>query len=221
MLRPRIASAVGAPVCLAPVLGCFPNAQPSTLSGRSQLPDFLPARTIQAGETMESQTLWLIVGGIVGAGVIFGIERPLLRRWRRARCRRAIQQFRFDREHLEAKFFELAARSGKPRGLRWLACDWQNTVRFARDVRNGLLTAFVSVEVRFEAEEGGDLEDVAAVGTVRDACALFHWDGRHWGTGGRALFNMDAHSAIARLEGQYAPVEQETPQTPGQSRAAS
>jgi len=165
--------------------------------------------------------LWAIGAGVVAATAAFGMMRPLLRRWRRARNRRAMQQFRFDREHLEAKFFELAARSGKPRGLRWLSCDWQDAVRFARDVRSGLLTAFVSVEVRFEAEEGGDMEDVAAVGTIRDACALFHWDGRHWGTGGRALFNMDAQAAISRLEGQFVPIEQETPPSHGASRTAS
>lgn len=170
---------------------------------------------------MGSQTLWAILAGVVAAATAYAVMRPVLRRWRRARYRRAMQQFRFDREHLEAKFFELAAGSGKPRGLRWLACDWQNSVQYARDLRSGLLTAFVSVEVRFEAEEGGDMEDVAAVGTIRDACALFHWDGRHWGTGGRALFNMDAQSAIARLEGQYLPLEQDVPRTPGTSRTAS
>lgn len=148
-----------------------------------------------------------IVGALAAALVAAALVVWLIRRTRRARWRRGMRQFRFDREHLEAKFFELASRSGKPRGLRWLACDWQDTVRFARDARSGLLTAFVSVEIRFEAEEGGDMEDVAAVGTVRDACALFHWDGVRWGTGGRALFNMDAPAAVLRLEGQYVPIE--------------
>lgn len=170
---------------------------------------------------MRTEVLIAIVVGVAVAAVTVALLRPLIRRHRRNRLQRALRQFRFDREHLEAKFFELAAQSGKPRGLRWLACDWQNAVRFARDVRSGLLTAFVSVEVRFEAEEGGDMEDVAAVGTVRDACALFHWDGRHWGTGGRALFNMDAHSAVTRLEGQYAPVELPGSDSANPTRTAS
>jgi hypothetical protein len=170
---------------------------------------------------MRSEVLIAIGVGVVVAAATVVVLRPLIRRYRRKRLQRAVRQFRFDREHLEAKFFELAAQSGKPRGLRWLACDWQNSVRFARDVRSGLLTAFVSVEVRFEAEEGGDMEDVAAVGTVRDACALFHWDGRHWGTGGRALFNMDAHSAVARLEGQYRPVPWEGFDASDATRTAS
>lgn len=158
---------------------------------------------------MLNPTLIAILTGVALVVAAVALARPLIRRRKRARLQHAMRQFRFDREHLEAKFFELASRSGKPRGLRWLACDWQNTVRYAHDTRTGLLTAFVSVEVRFEAEEGGDMEDVAAVGTIRDACALFHWDGRRWGTGGRALFNMDAHAALARLEGQYAAVEAE------------
>jgi hypothetical protein len=170
---------------------------------------------------MRSEVLISIVVAVVVAAATVMLVRPLIRRFRRSRLQRAMQQFRFDREHLEAKFFEIASHSGKPRGLRWLACDWQNAVRYARDVRTGLLTAFVSVEIRFEAEEGGDMEDVAAVGTVRDACALFHWDGRHWGTGGRALFNMDAHAALTRLEGQYAPVELDVAAAVHPTRTAS
>lgn len=158
---------------------------------------------------------------VIVAAVTVVVARPLMRRWKQSRLQRAMLRFRFDREQLEAKFFELAARSGKPRGLRWLACDWQTAVQYARDVRTGMLTAFVSVEVRFEAEEGGDMEDVAAVGTVRDACALFHWDGRQWGTGGRALFNMDAHTALMRLEGQYAAIETEPGDAAGRPQAAS
>jgi hypothetical protein len=170
---------------------------------------------------MRNEILITIIVGVVVAAATVVALRPLIRRYRRARLQRAVRQFRFDREHLEAKFFELAAQSGKPRGLRWIGCDCQNTVRFARDVRTGLLTAFVSVEVRFEAEEGGDMEDVAAVGTVRDACAVFHWDGRHWGTGGRVMFNMDAHAAVSRLDGQFAPVELEGSDASDPTRTAS
>ena len=70
----------------------------------------------------------------------------------------------------------------------------------------GLLTAFVAVNISFEAIAGGDMEDVEAVNTVRDAAAVFHYQRGRWGTGGRALFNMNPHDAIQRLEGQYEPV---------------
>jgi hypothetical protein len=107
---------------------------------------------------------------------------------------------------LEAKFFDVAAATGKPRGLRWVDCDWLDEVTYARDRQTGLLTAFVAVNIRFEAIEGGDMEDVAAVGNIRDAAAVFHYERGNWGTGGRALFNMSPIDAIKRLQGQFEPV---------------
>ena len=128
---------------------------------------------------------------------------------------RAVALFRLQREQLEAKFFDLAAGLGKPRDLRWLECDWQNPVTFARDVHTGLLTAFVAVNIHFEAVEGGDMEDVEAVGTVRDAAAVFHYQRGRWGTGGRALFNMNPQDALIRLQGQFEPVSSNpTPVSP-------
>src|SRR5262249_21328288 len=114
--------------------------------------------------------------------------------------------FRRQRETLEAKFFDLAAASGKPRGLRWIDIDWLDAVTYARDRQTGLLTAFVAINVRFEAIEGGGMEDVAAVGNVRVAAAVFHYQRGGWGTGGRALFNMNPADALVRLEGQFEPV---------------
>lgn len=119
---------------------------------------------------------------------------------------RARRRFRVQREQLEAKFFDLASSLGKPRGLRWLDCEWNNHVTFARDTTSGLLTAFVAVNIRFEAIEGGDMEDVQAVGTVRDAAAVFHYQRGNWGTGGRALFNMNPQDALERLSGQFEPL---------------
>lgn len=133
--------------------------------------------------------------------------KPLLRWMQRLETRRAVDEFRLRRESLEAKFFDLASRQNKPRGLRWKRCDWQDTVTFGRDLESQLLTAFVSVEIHFEAVEGGDMEDVEAVGTVRDATALFHYAKGGWGTGGKALFNMNADDALVRLQGQFEPVQ--------------
>ena len=135
------------------------------------------------------------------------VRKPL-RAWReRSEAERARREFRRQREVLEARFFDLAAASGKPRGLRWVDCDWLEAVTFARDKSTSLLTAFVAVNVRFEAIEGGDMEDVAAVGNIRDAAAVFHYQRGRWGTGGRALFNMNPADALDRLQGQFEPVE--------------
>lgn len=150
---------------------------------------------------------WLIGGGIVAALVLaLVIAVPLARRWERREIRNAIRLFRLRREMLEARFFDLASAQGKPRGLKWLDCDWENPVTFARDKQSGLLTAFVAVNIRFEAIEGGEMEDVAAVGTVRDAAAVFHYRHGVWGTGGRALFNMNPQDALRQLAGQFEPI---------------
>ncbi|VAX39763.1 hypothetical protein MNBD_PLANCTO02-32 [hydrothermal vent metagenome] len=130
-----------------------------------------------------------------------------LARWVELRVvKRGIERFRIEREQLEACFFDKASRLGKPRDLRWLTCDWQKDVTFAKDKDSGFLTAFVAVNISFEAVEGGDMEDVAAVGTIREAAALFHYNNGHWGTGGRALFNMSPTDALLRLQEQFTPI---------------
>lgn len=148
-------------------------------------------------------SLWWVVVMVAIPVVLGSVSIPLARRWERQQVRQAIQAFRFRREMLEARFLDLARGLGKPRGVRWLDCDWLNAVTFARDKSSGLITAFVGITIRFEAIEGGDMEDVAAVGTLRDAVALFHYQAGTWGTGGRALFNMNPEDALIRFVSQY------------------
>ncbi len=146
-------------------------------------------------------------GVVVALVAVAALLRKPLRTWQQQQeSKQAIRVFRLQREQLEAKFFDLAGSRGIPRGLRWLECDWQNDVTFARDMGSGLLTAFVAVNIRFEAIEGEDMEDVEAVSTVRDAAAVFHYQKGRWGTGGRPLFNMNPQDAIERLQGQFEPV---------------
>lgn len=149
----------------------------------------------------------IVVAGLAGVVVAALAAVPLAKWMKRREVARASKEFKLQREGLEAKFFEIASCSGKPRGLRWVRCDWQPAYSLAREARSGLLTAFVSIELHFEAIEGGDMEEVAAVGTVRDACAVFHYQHGQWGTGGKALFNMNATDAVERLAGQFMPAE--------------
>lgn len=137
------------------------------------------------------------------------ILKPIRLFLRTREARTGIACFKLQREQLEARFFDLASHIGKPRGLRWVDCDWLADVTFARDKESGLLTAFVAVNIRFEAIEGGGMEDVAAVSTIRDAAAVFHYNKGRWGTGGRALFNMNPTDAIERLAHQFEPVDGE------------
>ena len=149
----------------------------------------------------------VVLGLAAAAGVTaVTLYRPLRERRQARELEDARNRFRLQREQLEARFFDLAASLGKPRGLRWIGCDWLSAVTYARDVQTGLLTTFVAVNIRFEAIEGGDMEEVEAVSTIRDAAAVFHYRNGRWGTGGRALFNMNPQDALQRLEGQYEPV---------------
>ncbi len=149
---------------------------------------------------------WLIGSGLLILGAVAGLAIPMAKAWQRRDLKHALQTFRLRREMLEARFFDVARGLGKPRGLRWVDCDWQNGVTFARDKQSGLLTAFVAVNIRFEAIEGGEMEDVAAVSTIRDAAAVFHYRDGVWGTGGRALFNMNPQDAVRQLSGQFSPI---------------
>lgn len=154
------------------------------------------------------QTLAICLGILFGLFLLAGVLHRPLRRWAyRREERQAREQFKLQRETLEAKFFDMARQLGKPRDLTWIDCDWQPTVTFARDAETGLLTAFTAVNIRFEAVEGGDMEEVEAVGLIRDAAAVFHFKDGAWGTGGRALFNMNPEDAVTRLRDQYIPLE--------------
>jgi hypothetical protein len=157
---------------------------------------------------MHAPVIWVLAVGVVvvAVGLLFVPRSPVRRALRKRAADRALRQFRLQREQLEAQFFQVAASLGKPRGLRWQACDWQDSVAFARDLKSGMLAAFVGVNIRFEAIEGGDMEGVEAVAMVRDAAALFHYHHGRWGTGGRALFNMNPAGALMHLKGQFEPV---------------
>ena len=148
---------------------------------------------------------WLGMGAVL-LGVVAVTAVPLAARWQRREARQATKLFQQQRAQLQLTFLQMARSVGKPRGLRWLDCDWLDAVTFARDRQSKLLTAFAGVNIRFEAIEGGDMEDVAAVSTVRDAVAVFHFQNGAWGTGGKALFNMNPQEAIERLVAQFEPI---------------
>ena len=108
------------------------------------------------------------VRGLMGRMFAF-VKEPSRAARQKAEFDTAKREFHFQRERLEAKFFELAAGSGKPRGLRWTECDFENDVTYARQRSGGRLCAFVAVTISFEAIEGGLMEGVEAVGNERAA----------------------------------------------------
>lgn len=63
-------------------------------------------------------------------------------------------EFHIRREMLEAKFLTLAAASGKPRGLAWTDCDFEDDVSFARARESRELQALVAVTIRLKPWKG-------------------------------------------------------------------
>ena len=117
-------------------------------------------------------------------------------RKRREHLRRAHGAFHRQREWVEARFLTAASNSGRPRGLQWVDCEFDDGVVFARDRHTGMLRAFVGVTISFEAIPGGGMEDVEAVSNLRAATAVFYFDDDAWKTDGRTIFNLNPEETI-------------------------
>jgi hypothetical protein len=135
------------------------------------------------------------------------VEWPWIRLWRLLAGRRgglgARNLFLRQRPQLQNAYFAAATASGKPRGLRWKACEWEPAVEFARERATGSLTALAGVVIEFEAVEGGDMEGEAAVGNLRNASAVFFFHDGQWRTTGKTVFNLNPDEALARFHHQY------------------
>lgn len=152
--------------------------------------------------------------GVLAAGLIGGIAaacllRPIRASRRSEKLARAQRDFHRQREQLEAKFIDRAAAGGKPRGLRWTDVSFDDDVVYARDRRSRTLKALVAVEVRFEAVEGGGMEEVEAVSNVRAATAEFLFDGTRWYTDGRVYFNLAPSATVKYLSADLELVAEE------------
>ncbi len=149
---------------------------------------------------MNNPFVWIvaIVLGTAAAAAAYYLPRWLAAR-RKRRLEAARRLFHQRREWLEAKFFDLASHSGKPRGLSWTNCDFSDGVTFARERGSGELSAFVAVTISFEAIDGGGMEDVEAVSNLRAATAVFRHQGDQWFTEGRVIMNLEPVEAIERF----------------------
>jgi hypothetical protein len=149
-----------------------------------------------APSTFIGAAIFLIVvgGGWLLARAYLGRERDT------ATARSA---FLMKRPELQSQFFQAASASGKPRGLRWKACEWGDSVEFAREKQTGRLAALVGVTIQFEAIEGGDMEGLPAVGNLRNASAVFFYHGGRWHTLGKAVFNLNPDEALTHFAAQY------------------
>jgi hypothetical protein len=148
--------------------------------------------------------IWLIVLAIaLFAWLGWAAVRPKLFV---LRVRRVEREFARDRKVLESQFFQAASRSGKPRGLAWKQCAFQEELLLARDRANGEIVGLVGVTIGFQAVEGGGMEEVEAVGNLRAASAVFTNNGREWSTQGKVIFNLEPREVLERYGESLVPV---------------
>jgi hypothetical protein len=133
----------------------------------------------------------LIVGGFLVWSLL---RRSLFAR----KIGRVLKDYVRDRDEIQAAFLQAAGASGKPRGLLWKKCEFQDGLVLARDRATGEIVGLVPATIRFEAVRGGDMEDVEAVGNLRAATAVLTWKRGAWTTQGRTVFNLEPREVLER-----------------------
>jgi hypothetical protein len=150
------------------------------------------------------QVAALVVVGVLLTLVAMTIVLYVALRFARQRQEsQARKLFQEKRQLLQNEFLRAAGGRGKPKGLRWQQCDWEEWVVFARQRQTGELVALASLTVHFEAIEGGDMEGVAAVSLPRNATAVFYLRAGQWHTTGKVVFNLNPDETIEHFHGQY------------------
>jgi hypothetical protein len=157
--------------------------------------------------TVEAHMYWYWLGLAAGGSLLVVLLLEWLRRRYKGALVRARSGFLQQREHLEADFFHAASRSGRPRGLRWINCDWESNVLFARDRQTRQLIALVGVTIQFEAVEGSDMEGLPAVGNLRNASGVFFFERGRWRTIGKVVYNLNPDETLEHFHEHYERIE--------------
>jgi hypothetical protein len=161
---------------------------------------------LQAGNLLGIIAIGIVVVVAISAALWFYWPKQK-RSFQPAEVQRAKKLFHLRREMLEAKFVKLASSTGKPRGLIWSDCDFDNHVTLAKERTGRGLKALVSVTIQFEAIEGGGMEHNPNVANLRAATALFYYHGQEWNTDGHTVFNLDPVQTVQRFEHELELVE--------------
>ncbi|MEX0641715.1 MAG: hypothetical protein WD468_03390 [Pirellulales bacterium] len=147
---------------------------------------------------------WLTVFFLIAGGWLVWsfVRRTLFSR----RVERVLRDFVRDRDEIQAEFLKAAGASGKPRGLAWKQCDFQDGLRLARDRATGEIVGLVGTTISFAAIEGGGMEEVEAVGNLRAATAVLTWKYGRWTSQGRAVFNLEPREVLDRYRDHLDPI---------------
>jgi len=132
-----------------------------------------------------------------------------------------VTEFKQARKVLEKTFFKICSESGRPRGLRWKTCDFENTVLFVIEKHSLNLHAMVPVVISFEAIEGGPMEEMEAVSNLRVGSALFVHTGNDWATRGDVIYNLSPVEAFQRYDQNYTAFDMDSLNTKSESTTKS
>ncbi|HID76007.1 MAG TPA: hypothetical protein EYP56_08430 [Planctomycetaceae bacterium] len=161
---------------------------------------------------MDGTNLLILAAAVLIAAGMVLVWRPLRCAWREARFAEARRDFHRQRERLEAKFVQLGMINAAQGGPHWGECQFDDDVAYARNRTTGELSAFVAVTIEVEQDNAVGHGSGDAIGNLRAATAVFRFDGDHWDTDGRAIFNLTPTQAIDFYRREFEMVGQEIAQ---------
>ena len=145
---------------------------------------------------MNGVELWPFLVPVGGFVMLLGAWW-LYRLGREVQAERARESFRLQKERLEGVVLKAAAATGKPRGLRWVSCRFNDGLTLVRDRATRRLAALIPVTITFDPEPGSDMEGVAAATEPRLATAVLHFRRGEWVSDGQTLFNVAPFGSLA------------------------
>jgi hypothetical protein len=154
---------------------------------------------------------WVVVAAAALLAALAWIWFPRRRSMPESRLAEVRRDFHRQRERLEAKFMQLGSYPTNRDAPRWIDCDFEDDVAFARNRATGELTALVGVTIEIEDLERRSAKTGDAVGNRRAATAVFRFHVSHWETDGRAIFNFTPVEAIRFYQRDLEMIGHETP----------
>ena len=139
----------------------------------------------------------IIWGGVVPACLIAAwlvLRRPVRQFAEELHVDRAREQFRQQREWLEARFLGALARTDPVERIRWEDAHWHDEVLWARDRQSRVFLALIGVH--FDEPGFEDFSD--AVPRPRHATALFEFKKGRWVAEGKRLDEVRPDEAVLR-----------------------
>jgi len=154
---------------------------------------------------------------VMFAAVVLAARRGVTSLWPRRRRQRwfcrsdARRRFHWEREHLEARFVDLAQAAHHRGTARWTDCEFDDAVSYVLNRCTGQFLALVAINVTLPGRKaisndllGSNVAGGASPGkaalpaarVIRSATAVFLFDGVHWTTDGSVIFNLNPMEAI-------------------------